>query len=299
MYNLGTARYLNLMPEERPTAILLLSCPDREGLVSSISGFLADHGGNILDLDEHVDPQEKIFFIRVVWDMTRFDLSAEDLPGAFEPLGREFGAHWKIQFANRSMRVAIFVSRYDHCLQEILWRQNLGEYAIEIPLIISNHPDLESIAVQYNIPFYHFPISKENKQEQEKEELKLLKEQQVECIVLARYMQILTSVLPEAYPNRIINIHHSFLPAFKGGNPYRQAYDRGVKIIGATSHYVTEILDEGPIIEQEIIHISHKDSIKDLSRKGRDLERLVLARALKYHAEHRILVHGKKTIVFD
>jgi formyltetrahydrofolate deformylase len=280
-------------------AILLLSCKDRVGLVSRISHFIFERGGNIFDLDEHVDPVEKIFFIRVSWDMTHFSIPAEELEEAFRPLAKEFNATWKIRFTGRSMKTAIFVSKYDHCLQEILWRRRMEEFDLDISIIISNHPDLKFVADQYDIPFYVFPIKSENKDEQEIKEIELLEEHRIRLIILARYMQILSPGFVKKYPNRIINIHHSFLPAFIGGNPYKQAYERGVKIIGATSHYVTEDLDEGPIIEQDITKISHKDSVKDLIRKGRDLERRVLSQAVLYHSEHRILVHGKKTIIFD
>jgi formyltetrahydrofolate deformylase len=279
------------------TAILLLSCPDRIGLISRISHFVFERGGNILDLDEHVDGQ--YFFVRVAWDMKNFSIPESEIANAFAPLAREFDASWRINFTGKKLRVAVFVSTFDHCLQEILWRQRSGEIALEIPLIISNHADLKMTAEQYGIPYYVFPITNENKQSQEKKELMLLKEHQIDTIVLARYMQILTPLFVNEYPHHIINIHHSFLPAFAGGNPYKQAYDRGVKIIGATCHYVTAELDEGPIIEQDIIRISHKDSVSDLIRKGRDLERMILSRALYFHAEHRILVHGKKTIIFD
>ncbi len=281
------------------TVILLLSCPDRMGLVSRISHFIFERGGNILDLDEHVEREGQVFSIRVAWDMKNFSILPADLEEAFTPLAKEFNADWKIYFAERKSRAAIFVSRYDHCLQEILWRHSLGEFAMDIPLIISNHPDLGFLAEQYSIPYHVFPITRENKIEQEKKELRLLKEHNIDTIILARYMQILSPNFVHTYPNQIINIHHSFLPAFMGGNPYRQAYQRGVKIIGATSHYVTEALDEGPIIAQDIIRISHRDTIEDLRRKGRDLERLVLARAIQYHTEHRVLVCGQKTIIFQ
>ena len=287
------------MTENNPTAILLLSCKDRTGLVSRISNFIFERGGNILDLDEHVDPVENMFFIRVAWSTKNFSIGVEEIEEAITPLAKEFKASWKIRIAEEKLRTAIFVSKYDHCIQDILWRQKMGEFEIEIPLIISNHPDLEHLAEQYGIPFHVFPINKENKPDQEAVELGLLKEHQIDTIILARYMQILSPDFVREYPSRIINIHHSFLPAFVGSKPYNQAYERGVKIIGATSHYVTTDLDEGPIIEQGIIRISHKDSIKDLIRKGRDLERRVLAQAILNHSEHRILVHGQKTIVFE
>jgi len=285
--------------EDNITAILLLSCTDRMGLVSRISHFVFERGGNILDLDEHVDTYGQYFFLRLAWDMKNFSIAVSEIKEAFTPLAKEFNAEWKINFTGNNLRVAIFVSGYDHCLQEILWRHSLGEFNIEIPLIISNHEDLKPLADHYGIPYYFFPVTKENKIKVEKKELALLKENNIDTIVLARYMQILTPQFVNEYPNKIINIHHSFLPAFAGTNPYKQAYERGVKIIGATSHYVTNELDDGPIIEQDIIRITHKDTVNDLIRKGRDLERLILARALYYHSQHRILVHSKKTIIFD
>ncbi|MGB0130542.1 formyltetrahydrofolate deformylase [Chlorobium sp.] len=287
------------MTISEPGAILLLSCPDRAGLVSRISHFIYERGGNILDLDEHVDTVEKMFFIRVSWSTANFSIPAAELHEAFSPLAKEFGASWKIRLGDRKMRVALFVSRYDHCLQELLWRHSIGEFAIDVPLIVSNHADLEPLARRYGIPFHHVPVTAASKMETEREELELLERHDIDTVVLARYMQVLSPQFVERYPARIINIHHSFLPAFVGSSPYRQAYERGVKIIGATSHYVTEDLDQGPIIEQDIVRISHKDTLDDLIRKGRDLERLVLARALRLHSEHRILVNGKKTVAFD
>jgi formyltetrahydrofolate deformylase len=278
------------------SAVLLLSCEDRTGLISRMSHFVFERGGNIIDLDEHVDG--KYFFLRIAWEMENFSVPESGVREAFTPLAKEFNASWQISFTNRKQRVAIFVSRLDHCLQELLWRHRLGEFDVEIGLIISNHEDLRPLAVQHGIPYAVFPITNENKSGQEKQELLLLKENGIDTIVLARYMQVLSPQFVDQYPNQIINIHHSFLPAFAGRDPYRQAYERGVKIIGATSHYVTKDLDEGPIIEQDIIRISHKDGVSDLVRKGRDLERMILARALFYHAQHRILVHGQKTIVF-
>jgi formyltetrahydrofolate deformylase len=285
--------------ENHSDFILLLSCPDRPGLVSSISRFIFERNGNILDLDEHVDPAGKAFFIRVEWNISSKDVSLASIEEAFRPLAAEFGASWILRYSGGKTRVAVFVSCYDHCLQEILWRNSIGEFPVEIALIISNHHDLAPLAARYDIPFHVFPVTADNKDEMERKELELLERYRIDTIVLARYMQILSPWFVEMYPSRIINIHHSFLPAFVGGNPYRQAYERGVKIIGATSHYVTEELDQGPIIEQDIIRVSHKDTLHDLIRKGRDLERLVLAKALRLHANHRILVNGKKTIVFD
>lgn len=287
------------MSDHPLTATLLLSCADRKGLVSRISHFIFERGGNILDLNEHVDSEERMFFLRVAWDMAGFSIRPDDLHDAFAPLAREFNARWTIRLNKHKHRIAIFVSKADHCLLEILWRHSIGEFDADIALVVSNHPDLGSMSERYGVPFHVFPKTKENKREQEHRELTLLSEAAVDTVVLARYMQILSPDFVHAYPNAIINIHHSFLPAFAGSNPYRQAYNRGVKIIGATSHYVTEDLDEGPIIEQDIAHISHKDSFDDLVRKGRDVERLVLARALRSHLEDRVLVYGRKTIVFD
>ncbi len=279
--------------------ILLFSCPDRPGLVSTISRFIYERNGNILDLDEHVDPVGKTFFIRVAWNVPSGAVPLAEIDAAFRPVASGFGASWILRHSGSRTRIAVFVSRYDHCLQEILWRNSIGEFPVEIALIVSNHADLSVLAARYGIPYHVFAVTAQNKQDMEEKQLELLAAEKIDTIVLARYMQILSSDFVDRYPSRIINIHHSFLPAFVGGNPYRQAYERGVKIIGATSHYVTEDLDEGPIIEQDIIRVSHKDSLDDLIRKGRDLERLVLAKALRLHANHRILVNGKKTVVFD
>ena len=286
------------MLENNSTAIVLLSCPDRKGLVSEISYFVSGNGGNITDLDEHVDQEEKVFFIRIAWNMKEFKIPSDKLHDAFTPLANKFNADWKINFSHVKPNLAIFVSKYDHCLQEVLWRHQIGEFKADISAVISNHTELETLANHYNIPFHYFPITKDNKAEQEQSEIELLRELKIDAIILARYMQILSNEFVAEFPNRIINIHHSFLPAFIGGNPYKQAYDRGVKIIGATSHFVSEKLDEGPIIAQDIIHISHRDSTKDLVRKGRDLERIVLAKAIHYYLEHRVLVYGGKTIIF-
>ncbi|PZN69190.1 MAG: formyltetrahydrofolate deformylase [Candidatus Methylumidiphilus alinenensis] len=289
------------MPEETLTGTLLLSCPDQRGLVARIAQFIFTRGGNIIDLDEHVDTNEGLFFLRVSWNMTGFALSGDEVSNEFQPMAEEFQAQWTIKLSRTQdrRRLAIFVSKYDHCLQEILWRHELGEFQADISLIVSNHTDLKSLADLHHVPFHVFPINKENKLEQEQKELSLLKNENIDTVILARYMQVLSPTFVAEYPNNVVNIHHSFLPAFAGGNPYKQAYERGVKIIGATSHYVTDNLDEGPIIEQDIIRISHKDTLADLIRKGRDLERMVLARALRLHLQDRILVHGNKTVVFD
>jgi len=287
------------LPKKNLTVILLLCCPDQPGLVSKISHFIFKRGGNILDLDEHVETDDQIFSIRIAWEIKNSKNIQTAIENDFKIVAESISADWKLKFLVEKQKTAIFVSKYDHCLQEIFWRQSIGEYDIEIPLIISNHPDLEYLAERYSIPYHVFPITNENRMDQEGSEIELLREYDVETIVMARYMQILSPNFINEFPNQIINIHHSFLPAFIGSNPYKQAFERGVKIIGATSHYATEDLDEGPIIEQDTAHISHKDSIEDIKRKGRDLERLVLAKALLYHTEHRILVRGKKTIIFQ
>jgi len=280
-------------------AVLLLSCPDRPGLVAAVAGFIHRQGGNILSLNEHVDTDGNVFFMRVAFSTHALKMPVNTLELAISEELRDFGVNFKLYFSGQKMRIAVFASKYDHCIREILWRNSLGEFNTEIPLIISNHRDLEHLGARYGIPFHYIPIDAGNKAAQEAQELALLEGHGIDAIVLARYMQVLSQSFVERYPNQIINIHHSFLPAFAGGNPYRQAFDRGVKIIGTTSHYVTAELDQGPIIEQDIIRISHRDSVQDLMRKGRDLERLVLARALRCHAEHRILVHGRKTVVFE
>jgi len=280
-------------------ATLILSCSNQKGLVAKISQFIFQRGGDIINLDEHVDNEENMFFIRVEWNLKDFTISTDRFETEFETLAEEFGAVWKVKYSYNKRRLAIFVSLYDHCLQEILWRHSKKEIDAEILLIISNHETLKYLADRYNIPFYFFAATKENRQERESKQLELLKKHEIDTIVLARYMQILSPQFLEKYPYNIINIHHSFLPAFIGADPYKRAYERGVKLIGATSHYVTEELDEGPIIEQDVIRITHKDSLKDLVRKGRDLERLVLARALELHIDNRVLRYGKKTIIFE
>lgn len=287
------------MNDSQSIATLILSCTNQKGLVAKISQFIFLRGGDIIDLDEHVDNEEQMFFIRVEWDMKDYPSSLQNFEDEFKVLADEINANWEIKYNHNKSKLAIFVSRYDHCLQEILWRHNNGELNADIRLIISNHDKLKHLAERYETPFYHFPVTQENKFEQEQKELDLLEQNQIDTIVLARYMQILSPGFVQKYPNGIINIHHSFLPAFIGADPYAQAYQRGVKLIGATSHYVTEQLDEGPIIEQDVIRITHKDSHADLIRKGRDLERLVLARALILHVNNRVLKYGKKTIIFE
>lgn len=283
----------------RHTATLLMTCKDQKGLVYRISEFIFRHTGNILHADQHIDFETGLFLSRVEWDVEGFALSKEDIAPAFKPLANSLGMSWQLRFSDDPVRVAIFVSKFDHCLTDLLHRHAIGELRGEVVAIVSNHADLQSVGDRFKIEFHVFPITQETKREQEARELSLLTSLGVDLIVLARYMQILTPEFVARYPNRIINIHHSFLPAFKGARPYIQAYARGVKLIGATSHYVTAIVDDGPIIEQDIVRVSHRDTLEDLVRKGRDLERLVLARAVRLHLEGRVLPCGNKTVVFD
>ena len=280
-------------------ATLILSCPNQKGLVARISQFIFQRGGDIIDLSEHVDNEEQMFFIRIEWNLKDFQLTNEAFENEFKLLADEFRANWEVKYSSNKSQIALFVSKYDHCLQEILWRYSNNELDAEISFVISNHENLKYLAERYDMPYYVFPVNKENKKEQEDKELELLTKHKIDTVVLARYMQILSPNFLKNFSGGIINIHHSFLPAFIGADPYAKAYQRGVKLIGATSHYVTEELDEGPIIEQDVIRITHKDSLKDLIRKGRDLERLVLARALDLHINNRVLRYGKKTIIFE
>ncbi len=287
------------MEEERAHAILLISCPDRKGLVARIADFVFRHNGNILHADEHIDDEAARFLMRVEWDLAGFKLPRETIQAAFQPLARELALDWKLHFSDERPRGAIFVSKYDHCLQDLLYRCRAGELEAEFPLVISNHPDLRGVVQGEGVEFMVFPVKPDSKHAQEEAILAELERRKIGLIVLARYMQILTENFVKHYPNRIINIHHSFLPAFAGPKPYHEAYRRGVKIIGATSHYVTAELDGGPIISQDVVHISHRDSVQDLIRKGRDLEKIVLARAVRVHLEHRVLIYGNRTVVFD
>lgn len=280
-------------------AILLLSCPDRKGIVASVSNFIFQHNGNIVHAAQHTTQTSKIFFMRIEWELEGFDIPRNEIGKAFTPLAERFNMTWDLHFTDYIPRVAIFVSRHVYCFHDLILRQTMGDISCEIPIVISNHTDLKPLAEHFGLNYRWYPISPENKEEQESKEIEELKHHRVDLIVLARYMQVLTGNFVNLYRNRIINIHHSFLPAFAGGKPYEQAYDRGVKIIGATSHYVTESLDDGPIIVQDVIKISHRDSIEDMKTKGKDLERIVLARAVKLHLEHRVIVHGSKTIVFE
>jgi formyltetrahydrofolate deformylase len=277
---------------------LTVSCPDRKGLISALSSFISMHDGNILSADQYVS-EGGTFFMRLEIEGDGFGLARDEFAGAFRPLARRHGMDWRVSHTDTPKRMAILVSRYDHCLTDLLWRWDAGELDAEIPLVVSNHPDLASRAESYGIPFHHVPVTKETKPEQESEVLDHLSENRVDVVVLARYMQILTPEFVSAYRDRLINIHHSFLPAFAGADPYRRAHERGVKTIGATAHYVSEELDAGPIIHQDVAHVSHRDTVDDLVRLGREVERRVLARAVRLHLEDRILVDGGRTVVFE
>jgi len=285
--------------EKKNTAILLINCPDRQGILAVVTEFINQHKGNILYLDQYVNREEKVFFMRVEWELDAFQIPKEKIEEYFETLiASRFDITFRLYFADVKPRMAIFVSKMSHCLYDLLARYSADEWHVEIPLIISNHPDLEHVAKRFNIPYYTFPITKDNKVEQEALQLELLKEHKVTFCVLARYMQILSSDFIDHYPDRIINIHHSFLPAFAGARPYHAAHERGVKVIGATSHYVTSDLDAGPIIEQGVTHISHKDNVDELIKKGRDLEKIVLSHAVEKHIERKILAYKNRTVVF-
>lgn len=281
------------------TAVLLLHCPDKQGIIAAVTEFININKGNIIYLDQHVDKVEKIFFMRVEWELENFLIPTDKINEYFQTLlANKYEMEFQIHFQNQKPRMALFVSKQAHCMYDLLAHYEAGDWNVEIPLIISNHPDLEHVAKKFNIPYYYFPITKENKEEQEAKEMALLKEYNITFSVLAKYMQIISPEFIKAYPNNIINIHHSFLPAFVGAKPYHAAFERGVKIIGATSHYVTEELDAGPIIKQDVARISHKDSIENLIRKGQDLEKVVLSRGVEKHIERKILVYKNKTIVF-
>jgi len=282
----------------KASAILLVSCPDAKGEVSTIADFVFRHNGNILHADEHADEESGLFLMRVEFDPKDFDVPLADFARHFTPVAEKFQMTWRLAQSSHRPRMIIFVSKYDHCLVDLLYRHQSGELACEIPLIISNHPDNEAIANFYKIPYTVVSVTKENKQAAESKIESLIAQHKPDFMVLARYMQILSNDFVNRYPQRIINIHHSFLPAFVGARPYHQAFERGVKLIGATSHYVTEVLDDGPIIEQDVVRVSHRDTVEDLIRKGRDLEKVVLSRAVRSHVENRVLVYGNKTVVF-
>lgn len=280
------------------SAILLVSCPDAKGEVATIADFVFRHGGNILHADEHADEESGLFLMRVEFDPRDFDIDLADFGKRFSPIADSFKMTWRLAQSSQRPRMIIFVSKYDHCLVDLLYRQKSGELACDIPLIISNHPDNQVIADFYKIPYEIISVTKQNKTQAEERIHALIEQHRPDFMVLARYMQILSNEFVNRYPQRIINIHHSFLPAFVGARPYHQAFQRGVKLIGATSHYVTEVLDDGPIIEQDVVRVSHRDTVDDLIRKGRDLEKVVLSRAVRSHVENRVLVYGNKTVVF-
>jgi formyltetrahydrofolate deformylase len=277
---------------------LLISCPDQPGIVAAVSRFIFEYHGNIFQSDQHsTDLHDGTFFMRVSFTEDGFTLNQSDLAKAFAPIAEMFQMNWSVHYSDHRKRAVLLVSKFDHCLTDLLWRWDSGELAMEIPCILSNHPDLEPVAQRYQIPYYYFPIRKDRRHDDQLRMLDFLADN-VDFLVLARYMQVLEPCFVNAYPHKIINIHHSFLPAFIGASPYQQAFERGVKIIGATAHYITENLDEGPIIAQDIIHCNHRDTLGDLIRKGRDVERRVLAEAVRLHTEDRVLVYRNKTIVF-
>jgi formyltetrahydrofolate deformylase len=284
----------------KTTVIVLMHCPDCKGIVAKVTEFIDNNNGNIVSLDEHVDRSSDIFFMRVEWELERFLIPAEKIADYFgTQIAAKYGMKWNIYFTGKAPRMALFVSKLSHCMYDILARYRSDEWDVEIPLIISNHPDLEDVARQFKIPFHVFPITEKNKAEQEAKEIELLRQNDVDFVVLARYMQVVSGTLIRRYDNQIINIHHSFLPAFPGAKPYHSAFERGVKIIGATSHYVTAELDAGPIIDQGVARISHRDSIEKLIMKGKDTEKLVLAHAILLHIQRRILVYNNRTVIFD
>lgn len=291
---------INKMQANKNTAKLLLHCPDKPGIISAVTDFITINKGNIVYLDQYVDHIENIFFMRIEWELSDFLVPREKIEDYFETLyAQKYEMSFRLYFSDIKPRMAIFVSKMSHCLFDMLARYATGEWNVEIPLIISNHPNLQHVAEKFGIPFYLFPITKETKAEQEAKEMELLAKHKVNFIVLARYMQVISENMINSYPNRIINIHHSFLPAFVGAKPYHAAFERGVKIIGATSHYVTTELDAGPILEQDVVRITHKDTVEDLVNKGKDLEKIVLSRAVQKHIERKVLAYKNKTVIFS
>ncbi|WP_414541866.1 formyltetrahydrofolate deformylase [Nostoc sp. CCY0012] len=280
-----------------PTATLLISCPDQRGLVAKFANFIYANGGNIIHADQHTDFAAGLFLTRIEWQLDGFNLPREFIAPAFNAIAQPLNAKWELHFSDTIPRIAIWVSRQDHCLFDLIWRHHAKEFAAEIPLIISNHCNLKVVADQFGIDFHHIPINKDNKPQQEAQQLELLQQYKIDLVVLAKYMQVVSEDFINRFP-QIINIHHSFLPAFIGANPYHRAFERGVKIIGATAHYATADLDAGPIIEQDVVRVSHRDEVDDLIRKGKDLERVVLARAVRLHLQNRVLVYANRTVVF-
>lgn len=282
------------------SATLLIHCEDKKGIIAAVTEFIQKHNGNIIYLDQHVNKEEGVFFMRIEWELCNFNIPLQKIGTTFkESLAKKFNMNWRLHYSDEVQKMAIFVSKLSHCLYDILSRCQSGEWSLEVPLIISNHETLRPVAEQFGIEYYCFPVNSENKREQEKKELALLLKNRIDFIVLARYMQVLTPDFIKHYPEKIINIHHSFLPAFPGAKPYHSAHKRGVKIIGATSHYATIDLDEGPIIEQDVVRVSHLDSVKDLIRKGRDLEKIVLSRSVLSHYQNKTLIYKNRTIVFE
>jgi formyltetrahydrofolate deformylase len=280
-------------------AILLISCQDQKGITAAVTQFIFLHQGNIVHADQHIDEQSNTFFMRIEWSLDAFKLNREGIQPAFSVIADQFKMTWKLSFSDQRMKVAVFVSKHQHCLYDLLYRHKAGQLLCDMVLLVSNHPDARKTAEDFGIKFVEFHIAAHNKMDQERLQIDLLKAEKIDLIILARYHQILTKQFVDAFPQQIINIHHSFLPAFAGSNPYLQAYQKGVKVIGATSHYVTEGLDQGPIIAQDTVGVSHRDSLDDLKRKGEDLERLVLSRAVRWHLEQKILMFAHKTVVFD
>ena len=290
----------NIIENNNPTAILLMHCPDRPGLIALMTDFINTNGGNIVYLDQHVDRLEKVFFMRIEWEIDRFIIPRDKIDDFFNTLyALKYNITYRLYFSDYVPKMAIFVSKMSHCIYDLLSRYIAGEWNVSVPIIISNHPDLENVAQRFGIEFHCIPITKETKAEQEAKEHELLRKHGIDFIVLARYMQVVSEDFIHKYPNRIINIHHSFLPAFVGAKPYHAAFERGVKLIGATSHYVTTDLDAGPIIEQDITRISHKDTVQTLVHKGRDLEKIVLSRAVEKHIDHKVLTYKNKTVLFN
>jgi formyltetrahydrofolate deformylase len=283
--------------EVKNTATLLIDCPDRKGLIARVSGLLYARGANIIHADQHQDQHAGLFFMRVEWALDGFDM--DGFRFEFAPLASELQMNWRLEHSGETPRMAIFVSQYLHCLLDLLYRKQSGEFACSLPLIVSNHPYGKALADFYGVPFHEIPVTAATKQEAERKQLELLEDHRINLVILARYMQVLSPSFVSRYPRRIINVHHSFLPAFVGAKPYHRAFERGVKLIGATSHYVSEILDDGPIIEQDVTRITHRDQLDDLVERGRDLERVVLSRAVRWHLDHRILSYGNKTVIFD
>jgi formyltetrahydrofolate deformylase len=281
------------------TGILLVSCPDQPGIVAAVASFVAAHGGNVIDLQQHTDHTDGAFFQRVEFELDHVDLERAEVASAFAPVADRYSMQWSVRFSDERMRMGVLASKEQHCLHDLLNRWRTGELPVDLSVVVSNHPDHADLAAWFGVPYHHLPILEGDKGAQEAQVRSVLEDQAVDLVVLARYMQVLSSDFCATWPERIINIHHSFLPAFQGARPYHQAHERGVKLVGVTAHYATPELDDGPIIDQDVIRVSHRDDVDDLRRKGRDLEVAVLARAVRAHASHRVLVYGRRTVVFD